>query len=199
MGLPPNAVRHFAEKHLEAAYKHLSAVEETLFKEAQEDRRAFEKFYNNLALFSGGTIALSITYLGYLKTLGKPLIHQSLLRAGWVALFCSLLFSLAYVLVNLYYGHHYRERELADARQRKLETEADEFPKMDLVNLREPIAVAAFVRKRKEAAQTCASSVERHQNLQNRYMTAWTWSGRLALVGFASGIGMLLVFAVLNM
>ena len=103
------------------------------------------------------------------------------------------------MLVNLYYGHHYRERELADARRRKFETEADEFPKMDLVNLREPDTVAAFARKRREAAQTCASSVERHQKLQGRYMTMWVWSGRLALVGFASGIGMLLAFAVLNM
>ncbi|MGB2670806.1 MAG: hypothetical protein WBH24_07715 [Candidatus Acidiferrum sp.] len=60
MGLPPNATRHFAEKHLDAAYKHLSAIEDNLFKENQEDRRGFEKFYNNLALFSGGTIALSL-------------------------------------------------------------------------------------------------------------------------------------------
>jgi ABC-type multidrug transport system fused ATPase/permease subunit len=199
MGLPPNAVRHFAEKHLDAAYKHLSGVQETLFKESQEDRRAFEKFYNNLALFSGGTIALSITYLGYLKTLSKPLAHQWLLRVGWVALFCCLLFSLVYVLVNLYYGHHFRERELADAQKKKFDAEAEEFPKMELENLREPATVAAFARKRREAVQECASRVERHQKLQDRYMTVWQWSGRLALIGFASGIGMLLVFAVLNM
>jgi hypothetical protein len=199
MGIPPDAVRHFAQKHVDAAYERLSAVEETLFKEGQEDRRAFEKFYNNLALFSGGTIALSITYLGYLKTLGKPLIHQWLLRAAWVALFCCLLFSLAYVLVNLYYGHHFRERELADAQRRKFEAEADELPKMGLANLREPTTVAAFVKKRREAAQICASSVERQQKLQDRYMNVWVWCGRFALIGFASGIGMLLVFAVLNM
>jgi hypothetical protein len=69
MGLPTSAIQHFAKQHVEAAEKHLLSIEENLFKEGQEDRRAFEKFYNNLALFSGGTIALSITYLGYLKTL----------------------------------------------------------------------------------------------------------------------------------
>jgi hypothetical protein len=63
MGLPPNARKYFAEKHIESAYRNLSAVEENLFKEGQEDRRAFEKFYNNLALFSGGTIALSMNAL----------------------------------------------------------------------------------------------------------------------------------------
>src|SRR5713226_10622411 len=104
MGLPPNAVQYFAKKHL-------SSVHERMLIESQEDRRAFEKFYNNLALFSGGTVALSITYLGYLKTLPKPLRHQRLLTASWIALFACLLFSLIYVLCNLYYSHHFRERE----------------------------------------------------------------------------------------
>src|ERR1700737_2777018 len=117
MGLPPNARQYFAQKHIEEASKHLSAIEDNLFKEGQEDRRAFEKFYNNLALFSGGTIALSITYLGYLKKLSKPSRHQRLLTTGLAALFVCLLFSLIYVLVNLYYGHHFREREWAEAKK----------------------------------------------------------------------------------
>ena len=49
MGLPPDATRYFAEKHLDAAYRHLSAIEDNLFKENQEDRRGFEKSDNNLA------------------------------------------------------------------------------------------------------------------------------------------------------
>src|ERR1700735_4494369 len=109
MELPPHARQYFAQQHIDAASKHLSAIEENLFKEGEEDRRAFEKFYNNLALFSGGSIALSITYLGYLKTLARPLVHEWLLMASWVALFLCLSFSLIYVLVNLYYHHHYRE------------------------------------------------------------------------------------------
>jgi hypothetical protein len=138
MGLAPNARRYFAEKHLDAAYKHLGAVEENLFKEVQEDKRSFEKFYYNLALLSGGTIALSVTYLGYLKSLGKPLSHQRLLTAAWVALFICLLSSMVYVFVNLYYSHHFRQRAI------------------------------------------------------------WRWAGRLAWLGFASGIGMLLGFAISN-
>jgi hypothetical protein len=102
--MPPNAIRYFAEKHLDEAYKDLSNVQDVLFKEGQEDRRAYEKFYNNLALFSGGTIALSITYLGYLRTLSRQVVHLWLLRAGWVSLFLCMLFALTYVLVNLSYG-----------------------------------------------------------------------------------------------
>src|SRR5712692_2615240 len=150
MGLPPDAKRYFAEKHIESAYKHLSAVEENLFKEGQEDRRAFEKFYNNLALFSGGTVALSITYLGYLKTLSKPLRHQRLLTASWIALFACLLFSLIYVLCNLYYSHHFREREWAEARKKKFETEADEIQHIGVANVQTPQELAAFQNPRRE-------------------------------------------------
>ncbi len=35
MGLPPNARQYFAQEHIEAAEKHLSAREENLFKEGQ--------------------------------------------------------------------------------------------------------------------------------------------------------------------
>jgi hypothetical protein len=198
MGLPPDARRYFAEKHLETAYKHLSAVEDNCFKEGQEDRRAFEKFYNNLALFSGGTIALSITYLGYLKTLGKPLYHQNLLTAGWVALFVCLSFSLIYVLVNLYYSFHFREREWAEARKRKFETEADEIQAMNVVNVQTPQELAAYQNPRREAARKCGEIVKEHERLQNRYLVVWRWAGRIAQLAFVGGIGMLLGFALLN-
>lgn len=198
MGLPPNAAQYFAQKHLEAAEKHLSAIEDNLFKEHQEDRRAFEKFYNNLALFSGGTIALSITYWGYLKTLGRPLRHQGLLTTSWLALFACLLFSLTYVLVNLYYSHHFREREWAEARKKKFETEAKEVPNMGVANLQTPQEIDAFREQWRRAAQECAEIAARHKKRQDIYLTMWIWAGRIAQLGFAGGIGMLLWFAVSN-
>ena len=69
MGTPPHVRAHFAEQHIQDAARFVAAIEDNNLKEGAEDRRAFEKFYNTLALFSGGTIALSVTFLGYLKTL----------------------------------------------------------------------------------------------------------------------------------
>jgi hypothetical protein len=198
MGMPPDAVRHFAEKHLDSAYKQLSAVQDYARKEGEEDRRAFEKFYNNLSLFSGGTIALSITYLGYLKTLSKPLVHPWLLRGGWIALFVCLLFSQLYVLINLYYGFHYREREMAEAKQKRYETELEEFPKIGLANLRTAEQLAAFSQQLKTAVAKIQSTIDKHQKRQDRYMTAWMWAGRVARASFVLGIGSLILFAVLN-
>ncbi len=198
MGLPPNAAQYFAKKHLEAAEKHLAAVHERMLTESQEDRRALEKFYNNLALFSGGTIALSITYLGYLKSLGKPPLHQRLLIGSWISLFICLLCSLVYVLVNVYYGHHYRERELAEAQKEQFETEVEEIPKLNVVNLQTAPQLAAFQNPRKEAARICDERAKKHEKAEKRYQGLRLWAGRIARLGFAGGIGLLLWFAISN-
>lgn len=198
MGLPPNARRHFAEKRLDSAYKYLADVQEHWFKEGQEDRREFQKFYNNLALFSGGTIALSITYLGYLKTLAKPLRGLRLLTASWIALFVCLLFSLIYVLVNLYYSFHCREQQYAEANKKKFEAELKEFPELDAINLQTPQQLAEFQNPRKEAIRIYTERAEHHQKRGERYLALWKWAGRIARLGFAAGIGMLLWFAILN-
>ena len=60
----------------------MDAITDARDKESGENRLAYERFYNNLALFSGGTLALSVTFLGYLKTLHEPIIHQKWLEAS---------------------------------------------------------------------------------------------------------------------
>lgn len=111
MGLPPRVRARFAEKHIEDAARFVAAIEDNRLKEGAEYRRAYERFYNNLALFSGGTIALGVTFLGYLKALSKPIVHQKYLTGSWISLIVCLIFSFAYVLCNLYYGHYYMGRE----------------------------------------------------------------------------------------
>jgi hypothetical protein len=198
VNLPPAAKRYFAEKRLDAAYKHQAAIEENRFVEGQENRRAFERFYNNLTLFSGGTIALSITYLGYLKSLGKEPVQQRLLIGSWISLFVCLLCSLLYVLINLYYSHHFREREWAEAKKRKFEAERDEMPNMDIVNLQAPDDLVAFQTARTNAAEECDRVAGHHKKKQDRYHVLWVSSGRIARLGFALGIGLLLWFAIVN-
>jgi hypothetical protein len=198
MGLPPNAAQYFAQERIEAAEKHRVAVEAGLSTEGQEDRRAFEKFYNNLALFSGGTIALSITYLGYLRTLDRPLNHLGILKAGWFSLFACLLASLTYVICNLYYSHYFRQREHADAWKRELETDANEIENLNVANIRTAAELAAYRNPRIEQALEYAERSKSAERSQNRYYFFWLWAGRIARLGFALGIGMLLWFAISN-
>ncbi len=46
--------------------------------------------------------------------------------------------------MTLYYSHHFREREWAEARKKKFETEMEEVPNMDVENVRTPQEVEAF-------------------------------------------------------
>ena len=48
-----------ARKRIDDATSLADSVYEQMMREEEENRRAYERFYNNLALFSGGTIALS--------------------------------------------------------------------------------------------------------------------------------------------
>src|ERR1700678_1338467 len=110
MGLPPQAKAHFEEQHIDNAARSMSEVSKKLGEEAEENQRAFERFYNNLALFSGGTVALSVTYLGYLKTLSKPIVNERLLLGSWGALFICLACSLFWSFFMTHYWHYSRDR-----------------------------------------------------------------------------------------
>jgi hypothetical protein len=198
MGLPPEARRHFAQKHIEAAQQHLASVEDAVFHDSRENLRAYERFYNNLALFSGGTIALSVTYLGYLKTVSKVLQHRHLLSASWIALFVCLVCSLLWVFFNLHYAHHAGQRTLCEAEKRKFETEAADLPAMGLKNIQTASEVAAIREPREKAAHMRAENAEWHGKRENRYRILSVWSGRVARACFVGGIGMLLWFAIMN-
>jgi len=82
MEMPPNARAHFAEQHIKDAQSLVAKIEANRFIEVREHRLLYQRFYNSLALFSGGTIALSVTYLGYLKALPHPIVHKLLLTGS---------------------------------------------------------------------------------------------------------------------
>jgi hypothetical protein len=198
MGTPPHVRAHFAEKHIQDAARFVAAIEDNRFRESSEDRRAYEKFYNNLALFSGGTIALSVTFLGYLKALPKPIVHQRFLTGSWISLILCLIFSFAYVLCNLYYSHYFREREYAEALKKKFETEANEITHANAANIQTEAELAAFRNPRIEAARIKREHAEENKRKEQFYQYLWVWSGRLARFGFVIGLGLLVAFAILN-
>jgi hypothetical protein len=196
--LPPSAIQYFAKQRIDVAEKRLFALEDNAHKESREDRESFEKFYNTLALFAGGTIALSINYLGYLKTLNKPVHDHRLLVASWIALFICLLFSLLFVFFHLHYSHHFREWELCEAFGKKNQAYAEEMPRMGLQNLSTPQEISDFQTPLQAAATASFKDAVKHERLYKRYRKLWRFSARIAQLGFVGGIGMLLWFAVSN-
>lgn len=194
MGTSPHLIR----KHIEDAARSAAATEEKLQEEATENRRAYEKFYNNLALLSGGTIALSVTYLGYLKSLARPVISQDLLVGSWTALWVCLMAAVFTSFFHTHYMYYARMREYFGKRGRQREKEALAVDQLPIINLSNPSDQDAARTGLTEAARTYA---KREQSLAWRekvHMHTWMWLGRTARVAFVLGLTQLLWFAVRN-
>lgn len=195
--LPPAAKQHFAKQHIEDAAKAVAAVVDVGMKDSEEDRRAYERFYNNLALFSGGTIALSVTYLGYLKV-HPPIAHLKWLVASWVGLIVCLASSLFWTLFHTHYGHYFRDREYWEAMKKKYETDVNEIQHLDVVNLKTAAELEAFRGPRQKAASISGENAKSSERREKFYFHVWVWVGRLARVAFLVGMTLLLLFAVTN-
>ena len=200
MGLPPLARRHFAEQHIDRATGLLSKIDKKLAKETEERERTNERFYNNLALFSGGTVALSVTFLGYLKALPKPVVHHPRwLIASWALLLVCLACSLFYTFFVSRYGHYYRHREYCEVAKKRYETEVREIAHLNLANVRTEEELAAYRNPRIEAAAISEKNAKWNEVREKRYERSWIWAGILARTGFLLGLAFLLAFAVANM
>jgi len=96
---------HLAQKRIEDAARLAGATEDKLQEEAAEHRRAFEGFYNNLAMYSGATLALSVTFLGYLKNLPGSISVEWLLLGCWICLLVCVIASLFCPYFHTHYLH----------------------------------------------------------------------------------------------
>jgi hypothetical protein len=136
-----------------------------------------DKFYGSLALFSGGTIALSITYLGYLKgTAGKTIIYPRVLIAVWICLLVCAVTSIFCPLLNSYYAHFARLGIYINSLVEQKETAVQELDNLNLTNATTP--------------------EEKQESISKGLWTGFGWVARFA---FPIGLGLLMYFAVKNM
>lgn len=197
---PQTPDEHFALKRSADAAELVAAVAEERAKGAEKNRSANERFYNNLALFSGGTMALSITYLGYLRNLAKPVQHPSWLMASWIALIVCVACSIFWSFVYGYYSHYARSREYAEAVKEKHETDAKEiFNFRNITNMRTQADYDAYRKPRLAAAEASDKNAKYLARREKRYERMWRWMGRVAHLSFLVGLTLLLLFAIRNM
>jgi hypothetical protein len=203
---PQNPEEHFALQRATRAAEVVKAVSEAQQKRNEETRSANERFYNSLALFSSGTVALSVTYLGYLKNLSKPVQHPHWLIACWICLMTCAACSLFCVLVYGYYSHYFHETQTANALKEQYETEAKEYPMLvrNTVSLQTKALtsekeIADIVSNRKEAASILGKKAAGTKDREKFYMRFWRVLGWVAQGSFLGGLGLLLAFAIKNM
>jgi hypothetical protein len=92
-----------AQQRITDAQKARADVAKLRQEEWVANRQSLDKFYERLALLSGGSIALSVTYLGFLKTTTDQPRHMNLLILSWSALFLCLLCATFFSFFNTSY------------------------------------------------------------------------------------------------
>ena len=202
---PQNAEQHFALQRTNRAAEIVRTVYDLQQKAGEEIRSANERSYNSLALFSSGTVALSVTFLGYLKSLPKPIQHPHWLMACWICLIVCLGSSLFWAFVYGHYTHYFHEWQTANAQKEQFETEANEYPTLarDCMSMqtKAPVSnqeIEAFQANRRKAASILDAKAAAAKRIENRYRRCWRVLGWFAQATFVAGLVMLLLFATRN-
>lgn len=182
-----------AQSRIDDAAKRVDAVYQQLQREAAENRRAYERFYTNLALFSGGTIALSVTFLGYLMSRPDPVSDKWLIVATWASLLVCLASSLFQSLFHAHYLHYTRLGEYQDKQREKHGVELNELPKLPIAN---PSDLPAFQENLKQAIDALKKNKPWIETRQKGWNFLDVWSSRLARTAFLAGFALLFAFAV---
>jgi hypothetical protein len=110
---------------MEAAQKQTAEIRKVMTEEGEANRKSWETLHNNIAIFSSGTIALSITYLGYLQNGGAAITHPRTLFASWGCLMACVPMSLFVTFTHTYYRAYERFAQYARARRDQKKAEAD--------------------------------------------------------------------------
>jgi hypothetical protein len=163
-------------------------------------RAITEKFYYQVALLSGGTTVLSVTFLGYLESSNEPIRLLPLLLTAWAFLFLGLLGA-------LYRNHHWMRQThfqavteyLTSARESAEEIlrVATEDPSA-FVNLRTPDELKEFQERQTNKIQKLRENEPWHTIRMNRatnLLQACEW---VAHIGLTVGVVLLLIFAGTN-
>jgi hypothetical protein len=203
---PQDAEQHFALQRTTRAAETVTAVSDAQRKSSEETKSTNERFYNSLALFSSGTIALSVTFMGYLKSQPKPLAHPHWLVTCWICLMICATCSLFWPFVYGYYSHYFHEWQTANAIKEKLEIEAKEYPTLargtHSLQTSAPVSrkeIEDFQSNRLEAAGIYEEKAGTAKRKETLYVHLWQWLGRIAQASFLIRLGFLLAFAIKNL
>lgn len=163
-------------------------------------RAITEKFYYQVALLSGGTAVLSVTFLGHLESLNEPIRLLPLLLTDWAFLLLGLLGA-------LYRNHHWMRQTHFQAITEHLKSDresAEEIRRVateDLsasMNLSTPDEPKEFQERQTNKIQKLRENEPWHTTRMKRatnLLQACEWA---AHVGLIVGIVLLLIFAGAN-
>jgi hypothetical protein len=193
---PLNAL--LSQQEMESAQKYSATVKSVLAEENVSSRKAYETFYNNLALFSGGTIALSVTYLGYLKNAGSGVVHVRLLIVSWACLLATAVLGLFCTFLHTHYTYYARMQEYFNALEKQKLAESEAVLSINVVNLRTDTEIKHEQLRLRESAESHKKTAGDLKKKSDRYYRFWRVDGFAARVLFFIGLFLLFTFATMN-
>jgi hypothetical protein len=200
MGIDPIAAG-FAQQSVREAETRSKAALVKYDEESIRVRESSDKFYGSLALFSGGTIALSITYLGYLKgsTPGRLVLYPRVLIAAWICLLVCATASLFCPLLNSYYAHFGRLRVYVNSLVQQNQTYVDEIDNMPVIDLTTPEEKQQYKERLRGKVEARTEDLKWAKKRESISSALWSVFGWVARLSFPVGLGMLTFFATKNM
>ena len=190
---------HLAQERLRSAGQKVARVRQKLVEESDVNRLAYERFYNTLTLVAGGTLALSLTYLGYLKTAGGHPSHLWVLKASWVSLLCCLVGSVFYHNFHTNYVSVARMREYTEKLRAERKASIEEVDNIRVIDeTGKPWTSEDLKLSLSNEVALLEENVKRNKKTENAYRTLYAWAARVAQGTFVLGLVFLLAFAFLN-
>jgi hypothetical protein len=182
---------------MEATKKETAEIRKEMLEEAEGNRKSWETLHNNIAIFSSGTIALSITYLGYLQNGGATITHPRILFASWGCLMACVPMSLFVTFTHTYYRAYERFAQYARAKrdQRKAEADALGVSKVVGMTMRE---VQDEIDDRIRRSNKHHEESKKMKRKSRIYELIWRTLGVGSRLLFCVGLFLVLLFAIQN-
>jgi hypothetical protein len=184
-----------AKKKLTDARRYSSANYQQMVDVSKENRDRLHNAYTNLTLFSGGTIALSITYYGYLKAAHTCVQYPFLLKVSWIVLMVCVISSVLYHQFFSWYTTYAAEGNSRKAKAAELDYEGS-TESLQYIDPSEDMRV--YKHQLKQEAEDFRKQATDAAKKENFYFLAYVWSGYSAHGAFILGLTLLLAFAMCN-
>jgi hypothetical protein len=171
-----NSPTHILESHRKDASERVTKIKQVMSEETDSHQKSWEALNNSLALFSSGTIALSITYLGYLQSAGIRVLHPWILFSSWACLLVNIPMALFVPFVYTFYAQYARGSEYNAAVKNLKEIEGELLPLIRVADMKESEKPSELERY-KTLATEHGKAAKRALGFSNFYYRLWRVMG----------------------
>lgn len=158
-----------------------------------------QDFYYRLSLLCGGTIGLSITFVGYLASNPNRVSFIGILFASW---FCLLVSMIGSLYRNHFHGsflHFQMQKRFLESKVEQEEIALEGLEKAPETVFNSYDGIENLINAAKQRLGVYKKSAKYNASKEKFYDLLWVNSMRLAHVGFILGMILIMLFTGLNL